>query len=441
MEWPGPAGGPGRWRGSPPGPARASPARAFLDMDAFARFDLLALNALDIPQIVRTTRSEDRAVERAVQQRADTLLHRVVEDTERPADIARLLHELIRISYKSGLDPASTASWPERAVASWGGLFFESRDPGGRRTARLADRLAWASRGESEPPGPGAFARLRGRAAHVEGSPSLAGAPEQKVLLLETVQSFVDDLVERPLTAGVRVPLPRLSELGRDRGARELNAVLGQLFPLDDDGSFVIVDPRGYPGEPRVVLHRPDDPHNAGEGMFTLSVEAASAPRSALPGDAAPTPAPGSWRDPAKMWDDPSVSPEEWAAVADALHAAGSRLGPPPPGDYRRLPGYVALRRWLLENPTAGPIFESVRWKDRPLGLVLLGRLVTGRSWQPQAPTDSEYLEAELNQLVSGDPERGPADGVWPLRPGWIVRRETAPSGATSYALGPAASA
>ncbi|HXQ48529.1 MAG TPA: hypothetical protein VN842_01940 [Thermoplasmata archaeon] len=400
-------------------------------MDDFSRFDLLALNALDIPQIVRATRAGDRAVARAVEQRAETLLRRVVEDTEKPADIARLLHELVRISYKSGLDGASATSWSDRAAASWGGLFFESRDPGGRRTARLADRLAWASRGESEPPTPGSLTRHFVRPVRPGDSPSLAGAPEEKVRMLESVQALIDDLVERPLTAGAQVPLPRLSELGQDRGPRELNAVFSQLFPTDGEGSFVIVDPRRYPGEPRIALHRPDDAGAAGAGMFTISVEPAAVPHPVLAGD--PIVAPR--RDPARMWDDPTVAPKDWADVLPALQAAGIRLAPPPPGDYRRLPGYVALRRWILDDPSAGPIFEAVRWKDRPLGLVLLGRLVTLRTWAPKVSTDGDYLEAELNDLVSGDPERSPPGGIWPVRPGWDVRRDTSSPGTTTYVL------
>ncbi len=400
-------------------------------MDAFGRFDLLELNALDIPQIVRATRNDDRAVARAVEQRAEALLRRVVQDTENPADIARLVHELVRISYRSGLDAVSAAAWPERAAASWGGLFYESRDPGGRRTVRLADRLAWASRGQSEPPTPGPLTRYWARPARGEDSSSLAGASEAKVLMLEAVQSLIDDLVERPLTDGAQVPLPRLSEMGQDRGPRELNAVFSQLFPPDQDGSFVIVDPRRYPGEPRIALHRPGDARGADDHMFAISVEPAAASRPSPSGDRASAPL----RDPNGLWDEPSVTPADWAAVLPAMQAAGSRLGPPPPGDYRRLPGYLALRRWILEDPAAGPIFEAVRWKDRPLGLVLLSRLVTQRTWAPRVSTDSEYLEAELNHLVSGDPERTPPDGVWPVRPGWIVRIDTSSPGTTTYLL------
>jgi hypothetical protein len=398
-------------------------------MDSYGRFDLLALNALDIPQIVRATRNGDRGVARDVQQRAETLLRRVVEDTERPADIARLMHEFVRISYKSGLDPVSAASWPERAAASWAGLFFESRDVGGRRTARLADRLAWAARGQSEPSAPGAIVRHLTRSNQVEDSPSLAGASEEKVLMLEIVQSLIDDLLERALTDGAVIPLPRLTELGQARGIRDLNAILSQIFPLDEDGMFVIVDPTRYPGEPRVELHRPDDPRAPGGGAFILSVQ----PRAA-PGGSDPA-AVGARRDTAKMWEDPSVTPHDWAEVLATMQAAGNRLSPPPAGEYRGLPGYVALRRWILEDPSAAPIFEAVRWKDRPLGLPLLGRLVAQHNWVPKVSTDSEYLEAELNHLVTGDPERAPPGGVWAIRPGWIVRVDSSTPGAPTYVL------
>jgi hypothetical protein len=400
-------------------------------MDSFGRFDLLALNALDIPQIVRSSRSWDRGVARSVQQRAESLLSRVVEDTEESSNIARLLHELVRISYKSGLDPASTASWSDRASASWSGLFFESRDPGGRRVARLADRLTWASRGESEPPPPGPIARRLKRSARAEDSPSLAGASEEKVVILETVQALVDDLVERPLIAGTQVPLPRLSELGQERGPRELNAVFSLLFPPDPDGSFVIADPRRYPGEARIALHRPGDTGASGPGMFWISVEAAATESAATPAGAGAGPR----RDPARMWDDAAITPQDWGAVLAAMQAAGTRLVPPPPGDYRHLPGYVALRRWLLEDAAAGPIFDAVRWKDRPLGLVLFARLVTQHTWVPKASTDGEYLEAELNDLVSGDPEKTPVDRVWPVRPGWIVRVDVSSPETPTYLL------
>ena len=400
-------------------------------MDSFGRFDLLALNALDIPQIVRSSRSWDRGVARGVQQKAESLLSRVVEDTEQSPDIARLLHELVRISYKSGLDAANASAWSERAAASWSGLFFESRDPGGRRVARLADRLTWAARGESEPPPPGAIARHLKRTSRAEGSPSLAGATEEKVVILETVQALVDDLVERPLIAGSELPLPRLSELGQERGPRELNAVFSLLFPPDADGAFVVADPRRYPGEPRIALHRPGDSGVSGPGMFWISVEPAASEGS--PGPAGATSGPR--RDPARMWDDTAITPQEWGTVLAALQAAGTRLGAPPPGDYRHLSGYIALRRWLLDDPTAGPIFDAVRWKDRPLGLLLLGRLVLQHTWVPKASTDAEYLEAELNDLVTGDPEKTPPERVWAVRSGWNVRVDASSPESPKYVL------
>jgi hypothetical protein len=427
----------GTGRGPASGPPRAPPVRALLSMDGYGRFDLLALNALDLPEIVRSTHGGDRSISRAVQQRAESLLGRVVEDTEKPADIARLVHEFVRISYKSGLDPASTRSWPERAAASWGGLFFESRDPGGRRIARLADRLAWAARGQSEPPAPGALARRWARSIRPEESPSLAGASEEKVLILESVQALVDDLVERPLTDGALIPLPRLTELGHDRGPRDMNGVLSQLFPPDPDGSFVIVDPTRYPEEPRVALHRPDDARAAGSGVFAISVQAAAIARDSTTGDGAATLPAAARRDPATMWGDAAVSPQDWASVLAALQASGGRLVRPPSGDYRSLPGYLALRRWILEDPAAAPIFGAVRWKDRPLGLPLLGLLVSQRTWVPKVSTDREYLEAELNHLVSGDPERSPTDGVWAVRPGWIVRADSSTPGVVTYVLEP----
>ena len=135
------------------------------------------------------------------------------------------------------------------------------------------------------------------------------------------------------------------------------------------------------------------------------------------------------------MWEDASVTPEDWASVLAAMQTAGTRLGPPPPGDYRRLPGYLALRRWILDDPSAGPIFEAVRWKDRPLGLVLLSRLVAQRTWTPKVSTDSEYLEAELNHVVTGDPEQTPPDGVWAVRPGWSVRRDSTSPETPTYIL------
>ncbi|MCI4361371.1 MAG: hypothetical protein L3J91_06665, partial [Thermoplasmata archaeon] len=423
--------------GTPIVPPRSSPVARFLEMDAFSRFDLLALNALDIPEVVRSSRSADRATTRSVEQRSETLLRRVVGDTEKPADIASLVHDLVRISYRSGHDPSGAASWPARAAASWGGLFYESRDPGGRRTARLADRLVWAARGDSEPPTPGPLTRRWGRPSRVEDSPSLAGAPEQKILLLATVQSLIDDLVEQPLMDGAQLPLPRLSEMGRDRGARELNAVFSQLFPLDPEGAFVIVDPRRYPGEPRIALHRPDEAASASPGLYVISVEPAAPPAPSGGPGAAPVPAPR--RDPARMWDDMSVTSADWATVLSALQAAGARLSPPPPGDYRRLPGYMALRRWILDDASAGPIFDAVRWKDRPMGLILVNRLVSQRTWAPAVSTDGEYLEAELNHLVSGDPAKAPPDGLWPVRAGWNVRRVETTAGAPTYVLEPAA--
>jgi hypothetical protein len=126
--------------------------------------------------------------------------------------------------------------------------------------------------------------------------------------------------------------------------------------------------------------------------------------------------------DSATVWEAEAVDPATWRRLLAERRRERRRLETPPK-DCRTRPAYGVLRDLLLEEPEVRQTFHSVRWRGRPSGLPLLVALLQKGSLAPEVATDHEYLEAELGDLVQGDPQWHPPDGRWEFR-GWFVTRE-----------------
>src|SRR2546428_7633278 len=127
-----------------PGRARGSPVREPSELEKFfqlnpeEKFDLEATNLIDAPKLVEEARGEKRVL-RDVLRTAEALLPRVRAETEDPLLVSAILRnktlDWVRRS-------PSDSSWAETMPLRWGGIFYESRGPGGRLCRKLSTRLA-----------------------------------------------------------------------------------------------------------------------------------------------------------------------------------------------------------------------------------------------------------------------------------------------------------
>src|SRR5207247_4314018 len=123
----------------PAGASRPEPRErvAFLQMNPEEKFDIEAINAIDAPALVGETHGDKRVL-REVLRTAEALLPRVRAETEDPLLVSAILRAKTFDWYqRSPSDPSWVGSMPLR----WGGIFYESRVPGGRLSRKLSVRL------------------------------------------------------------------------------------------------------------------------------------------------------------------------------------------------------------------------------------------------------------------------------------------------------------
>jgi|GEM_PF-1663868 len=408
-----------------------------LRMDADGRFDLFGLNSLSLSDVLHEAERADHETLRRLAKEAELLLPRVRKETGSREDVTQLLRLLAERWYlESATTPAPPGRPPWRtwATAMWGGLFYESRVPGGSRTPRLADRLLWISEGKAGPH-PARWHLLFGGSADEDASPTLNGRPPEEVLLLRVAQSILDDLAETPRGTSPTVVLPRLTDLAESTSSRDVNAALQALLPTYDADSFLLLDPIRTPGVALGTLRWPRERGTGGTSAYQLQfasgTDEATGAVSGEPLDASV----GSLRFYLPKWFGPSRTPSEWIEILRSLADKQVRLPPPPSADCRQNAGYRSLRSALVGGPPATDLFDQVCWRGRPRDLPLFNRLMKDGSYTPDEETDSGYLEAELNDLAFGDPRHGADDGVWTLDVGKRVRRARAPDGSLRYTV------
>lgn len=416
------APGPGAVRG----PRRSSDLASFLRMNAYDRFDLLALNAADLAEFLRTAEVADRPRARQISEVAGALFERVRRETGRPEEVARLVREIAHEWFRGRTE--GTASWRDGVADAWGGLFYESRDPGGRWKPRLADRLYWISKGRLEPE-PGRRRSLLRRTAVAVDSITLEETPEDQLAVLRTAQALLDDLADAAAGEAGFLPLPRLTDLATSSSVHDVNTALQALLPVFDAANFLLVDPTRFPDARRVLLRWPHDRSGPGAPGYQLVVAGAPAGPGAAPQATLELDTAG--------WPERARTPAEWADLLTRLRDSRQRLPPPPAGSYRESLGYLSLRSAMLAGPPVPALFEEVRWRDRPKGPVLFNRLLLTGSFGSEIETDRDYLEAELSLLATGKADGGADVGVWRLDARRTVRRVTSADGTVSYTVGP----
>ena len=131
------------------------------------------------------------------------------------------------------------------------------------------------------------------------------------------------------------------------------------------------------------------------------------------------------------------MTDKDWLKLLKSLEKRKARLDPPPPENHRERESYLTLRNLLLSDASARKAFLSVHWKGKPSGLPLLCQLLSQGTWIPDAETDSDYLEAELNHLDREHAARASSEGAWTIGQGWMVTREIRTGAIRTYSASP----
>ncbi len=412
-------------------PSRSEPRElvAFLQMNPEEKFDIEAINAIDPQALVGETHGDKRVL-REVLRTAEALLPRVRAETEDPLLVSAILRAKTFDWYqRSPSDPNWVGSMPLR----WGGIFFESRVPGGRLSRKLSVRLTLLINQCVEASGAVAFLRA-GVAGIFRGSAMMAKmvqftlGSKRPRLTQQVAQAYLDDLAATARRGDAFLPLERLSDLARRMRSSEVSMTLAELFTHDAVNVLTVLDPRFHPGMSALTIRvvPPKNPDDA--ATYDLMQAGGGPPRESRAAEAATAePIPSS------PWERTEMTKKDWLAILKGLEKRKERLEAPPRENPRDRESYLGLKELLLTDAPGRKAFMAVHWKGKPSGLTLLCQLLSEGTLVPEADTDGDYLEAELDHPDKGHPDRHAKDGQWNLGHGWTVVRERADGGVRTY--------
>ncbi len=409
--------------------SKRSELAAFLLMNPEEKFDIEAINAIDPQALVAETHGDKRVL-REVIRTAEALLPRVRAETEDPILVSAILRSKTLDWYRRS---SSDASWAEYMPLRWGGIFHESRVPGGRLSRKISVRLANLINECVEASGAVAFLRA-GVSGLFRGSARMASmmqfalGSKRPRLTQQVAQAYLDDLAASGHNADRPLPLERLSDLSRRTGSQEVNMTLVELFPQDVPGILTVLDPRFHPGMNALSIRvvPPKSPEDSATYDLVQGHSRPSRESGAL--DSAATE--GSSVSP---WERPEISKKDWLGVLREHEKRKARLEPPPRENPRDRESYLCLRELLLTDSSARKAFLAVHWKGKPSGLALLCQLLSDGLLVPEVETDADYLEAELDHPDKARVDRRSKEGQWNLGHGWTVVRELAGGHVRTY--------
>src|SRR3989440_3408960 len=121
------------------GTSRSEPPalEAFLQMNPEDKFDLEVVNSINTRALLEQARG-DKHVLREVIRTAEALLPRVRAETEDPILVSGILRDKTLDWYRRS---STDRTWTDTVPLRWGGMFHESRVPGGRLSRKLSVRL------------------------------------------------------------------------------------------------------------------------------------------------------------------------------------------------------------------------------------------------------------------------------------------------------------
>ncbi len=412
-------------------PSRPEPRNlvAFLQMNPEEKFDIEAINAIDPPALIGETHGDKRVV-REVLRTAEALLPRVRAETEDPLLVSAILRAKTFDWYeRSPSDPNWAGSTPLR----WGGIFYESRVPGGRLSRKLSVRLTLLINQCVDAAGAVAFLRA-GVAGIFRGSAMMAKmvqftlGSKRPRFTQQVAQAYLDDLAATARRGDAFLPLERLSDLARRNGSSEVSMTLAELFTHDAVNVLTVLDPRFHPGMSGLTI-RVVPPKNPDDAATYDLVQAGAGPmRGSRAAETAATES-----IPSSPWERTEMTRKDWLAVLKGLEKRKARLEAPPRDNPRDRESYLGLRELILTDASGRKAFMVVHWKGKPSGLTLLCQLLSDGTLVPEADTDGDYLEAELDHPDKGHADRHAKDGQWNIGHGWTVIRERADGGVRSY--------
>ncbi len=397
--------------------------RDFLKMNREEGFDLEALNVIDVRAVEKEAIGDFRLSREAVRQ-VEALMPRVRAETEDPGLAGAILRKKTLDWYRRSPYPG----WAEKMPPRWGGIFSDSMVPGGRLSHKLTTRLASLYTECAKAGGWwGGLLRNRAIAKLLGGGPRRPHQP----MMQQVAQAYLDDLATNHRNGDRPFGLERLSELARRIGSADMNRTLAELFRHEGGGPVIVLDPRFHPDIGGLIVRAPP-PKAIGDAItYDLVHAKAGETRQSVVPDGAATEA--SLNSP---WEREDIAKKDWLGLLAQLRKRKERLEPPPIENYRNQESYRGLRELLLEDPSARSAFLAVHWKGKPSGLAMLAGLLSEGAFVPEADTDADYLEAELNHIEKGDPDRRSPDGRWKLGHGWTVVRKIADGNVRTYGAG-----
>src|SRR5438094_1198146 len=327
----------------------------FLQLNPLEKFDLEAINSVDAQVLVGEAR-ENKRVLREVLRTAEALLPRVRAETEDPILVSAILRSKTLDWYRrSSSDPGWTDTMPLR----WGGIFYESRVPGGRLSRKLSTRLANLIALCVEASGTVAFLRA-GVAGIFRGSAMMAkmvqfGLSSKRPRHVQQVaQAYLDDLASNRCVGKQPLPLERLSEVARRNGSAEVNITVVELFSQEGTGTLIVLDPRFHPGMDPVTIRVVAPKSQADAATYDLVHGGVRATRESAASEDASAEATT-----ASPWERPDMTKKEWLAMFKSLAKRKERLGAPPREISRERETTIGLRDLAL---------AEVEWARTPLG-------------------------------------------------------------------------
>lgn len=407
--------------------------RSFLRMNPEEEFDIEAINTIDMHLLMKEAGTDKRLL-LAAARTADALLPRVRAETEDPLLVGAILVDKTLAWYrKSGADP----DWAEFTPLRWGGIFYQSRAPGGRLRRRLSTRLVDLINECVNASGTTAVLRA-GFSGLFRGSKNMksvvqfALGSKRPRLTQQVGQAYLDDLAANPRSGDASVPLEHLSDVAKRNGSAEVNNTLAELFHPESTRLLTVLDPRFHIGLNAVTIQvvpakNPEEP-----STYDLVQTEPGRSREPAGSRAAPTEAA-----PPSPWESKGMTDKEWLKILKSLEKRKARLDAPPPENHRERESYLTLRNLVLSDAAARKAFLAVHWKGKPNGLSLLAELLSEGTWVPDVDTDSDYLEAELDHLGSQPGGHASGEGAWTIGNGWKVVRENRSGGVRAYSATP----
>jgi len=418
---------PARSRGSPT--SETDELAAFLLMNPEEQFDLEVVNSIDTRALIEEARGEKRVL-REVVRTAEALLPRVRAETEDPILVGAILRNKTLDWYRrSQGDP----TWGREMPLRWGGIFHESRVPGGRLSRKLSARLVDVINDCVRASGPGAFLRagfsgIFRESARMARMVQFGFGSRRPRLTQHVAQAYLDDLAANARNGDTPLPMEHLSELARRNGSSEVNITLVELFRQQGTGSLTVIDRRFHP-EMNALSVRVTSPKGPDEAAtYDLHqttghlTGGSDAPEDATADSSSDSP-----------WEREDMEKKDWLEMFRLLEKRKARLGAPPRENSRDRPSYLGLRDAVMDDPLARKAFLKVHWKGTPRGLVLLCQLLLEGTLTPDVETDGDYLEAELDHLDKGRGGRRSKGGDWKIGHGWTVVREVAAGNVRTY--------